>query len=266
MPTMTRSGSRIFYVDAGTGDPPMVFVHGLGRHEHFRRQLDHFSATHRVVAADLPGFGSSDDSAQQYSIRGYAEDIADMCRELGLHRPVLVGHSMGGGIAVEVAAAQPDLARALVLLDPIPIAAAPMFVERMGGFVSVLDGPGYRDAVRGFAEQLMFRASDDAGVRERLLADMAAAPQHVIASTMASCAHWDGRGAAARVDVPVLLIQTGNGPPTDMAAVTQLVRTLEVGHTVGAGHFAHLLVPEQVNAMIERFLSTLGSEARATTR
>lgn len=257
MATITQDGTTISYEDVGTGDPPIVLVHGLGNHGHFRRQIDHLSAAHRVVAPDLPGFGTSADPAEEYSIGGYADDVARMCGRLQLTKPVIVGHSMGGGVAVELAAAHPDLPLALVLLDPIPIVAAPRYVERMGGFVPVLRGPGYRDAVRGFAEQLMFRPTDDATLREQLLTDMAAAPQHVIASSMASCAQWDGRAAAARVEVPVLVVQTGNGPPTDMAALAETVRNLEVGHTVGAGHFAHLLVPEQVNAMIDRFLCTL---------
>ena len=62
---------------------------------------------------------------------------------------------MGGAVALEVAAAHPALASAVVLLDPIPIVATPVFRERMAPFVAAINGPSYRDVLRGFAQARM---------------------------------------------------------------------------------------------------------------
>lgn len=255
MPTAFRDGTRIFYQDTGSGDPPLVFVHGLGNHEQFAAQLEHFSPHHRVVAPDLPGYGRSDVPDREYTVTAFADDIAWLCDELGLGHPVIAGHSMAGAIALELAATRPDLPSAIVLLDPIPIVPAPEFLEQTGRFVQALDGPGYQDAIRGFARARMFRPTDDPVVSARLIEEMCAAPQRVVAGTLTSALTWSGEQAASRVQVPVLLIQAGDGIPADLARTREIVSQLEFGRTVGAGHFAHLLAPDQTNSMIESFLA-----------
>jgi hypothetical protein len=80
-----------------------------------------------------------------------------------------------------------------------------------------------------------------------------AVPQHVMASAMEQIFRWDGEAAANACTVPVLNISAAN-PINDVARFKELCPTLVTGQTVGAGHFIQLLVPEQVNSMIERFL------------
>src|SRR5262249_46282477 len=88
------AGARIAYVDAGAGAPPVLFVHGWGgRGANFAPQVAHFSAAHRVVALDRRGHGSSTAPEQEYTITGAADDLAAVCRELGLDRALVVQHS-----------------------------------------------------------------------------------------------------------------------------------------------------------------------------
>jgi pimeloyl-ACP methyl ester carboxylesterase len=255
MPVVQRKRARLFYEDTGSGDPPLLFVHGLGVHEHFRPQIDFFAGGHRVIAPDLPGFGRSDAPPREYGVQAYAEDIAWLCGRLDLHGPVIVGHSLAGAVAVELAATHPHLPSALVLIDPIPIVAAPQFPAALGPFVEALAGAGYRDAIREYAHRRMFRPTDEPDLQARIIDDMAAVPQHVVAPVLASALRWNGEHAARRVEVPVLLITAGDGIPSDMARIREILPQLELGRTVGSGHFAHVMVPDQVNGMIRRFLA-----------
>jgi pimeloyl-ACP methyl ester carboxylesterase len=166
-----------------------------------------------------------------------------------------MGHSMGGAIAWEVAAARPDLPSAIVLVDPIPIVPAPALSQQRAELVTSLCGPDFADAFRDFAETRMFRPTDDPGVRARILDEMCATPQQVLAPIFASISEWSGEDLADRVAVPVLLITAGDGLPADMARTRALVAQLELGRTVGTGHFPHVFAPEQVNAMIDQFLA-----------
>ena len=255
MPTIAAHASmRVFYADAGSGEPPMVFVHGIGNHTHFAAQIDYFSRSHRVVAPDLPGFGQSEAPEREYGIAAFADDVAWLCDELDLRRPVLIGHSMAGAIVLEVAAARPELPSAIVLLDPIPIVPLPGLQAQRGQLAEALAGPGYAEAFRAFAEARMFRPTDDAELRARIVEEMCATPQHVLAPTFASLSGWTGEDVAGRVRIPVLLITAGDGLPADMARTRELLPQLELGRTVGVGHFAHAIAPDQVNAMIARFL------------
>ena len=263
MPSIRRNGASVFYEDLGAGDPPIVFVHGIGSHDGFAPQIGHFGSSHRVVAPDLPGFGQSPPAPERgYAITDYAEDVAWLCNELDVRSPVIAGHSMGAAIAFEIAAARPELPSAIVLLDPLPVVPLPALRAQRADLLTALTGPDYRDALRAFAESRMFRPTDDPQVRARIVADMCATPQQVLVPAFASISEWSGEHLAPAVRCPVLLITAGDGLPADIARTRELVAGLELGRTVGAGHFAHVLSPEQVNAMIDRFLAVSLDTAR----
>src|SRR4051794_13633078 len=110
MPFAIVGEVTLHYDEAGAGDPPILFVHGWTcTNAHFEPQMAYFAPTHRVVAVDLRGHGRSDKPEQEYTITGFADDMVAFCREVGLERPVVVGHSMGGAVALELAARAPDL-------------------------------------------------------------------------------------------------------------------------------------------------------------
>jgi pimeloyl-ACP methyl ester carboxylesterase len=256
MPTVAYKSVRVFYEDAGAGDPPMLFLHGIGNHTHFGAQVDYFSRCHRVLAPDLPGFGQSDAPEREYGITTFAEDVAWFCDELDLRQPVIVGHSMAAAVALEVAAACPELPSALVLLDSIPIVPLPALHAQRSHLAEALAGPAYREAFRAFAEARMFRPTDDPELRARIIDEMCETPQHVLAPTFASLSQWSGEDIATRVNIPVLLIIAGDGLPADLTRTRELLPQLELGRTVGVGHFGHAIAPDQINAMITRFLLT----------
>src|SRR5690242_3760358 len=199
MPIAAARSTRVFYEEAGSGDPALVFLHGIGNHTHFTAQVAYFSRAHRVIAPDLPGFGESAAPTGECSIAVFADAVSWLCDELELQHPVLVGHSMAGAVALEVAAARPELPSAIVLLDPIPIVPLPALADQRAQMVERLAGPGYRDAFRGFAEARMFRPTDDPELRARIVDEMCETPQDVLAPTFASLSEWSGEDVADRV-------------------------------------------------------------------
>src|SRR3954447_14379381 len=112
-------GRQVNVVEIGDGDPPIVFVHGLaGSWQNWLENMPHFAAAgHRVVAFDLPGFGASDLPGEKISIPGYGRIVDTLLDQLGLGPSVLVGNSMGGFIAAEVAIQFPARVERLVLVS-----------------------------------------------------------------------------------------------------------------------------------------------------
>ncbi len=84
MPYVKRDGLSLYYEQQGSGDPPLVFVHGwCCDHTFFQPQFDHFKASHVVTTLNLRGCGKSDRPEQGYDIPTLADDVAWLCRELG---------------------------------------------------------------------------------------------------------------------------------------------------------------------------------------
>ena len=252
MPHLTRDGVKLYYDDAG-GGPPMVFVHGWTcDRSHFAPQAAHFSPTHRCVSVDLRGQGESDKPEQAYTIPGHADDIAWLCGELRLTKPIIVGHSMGGAIALALAAARPDLPRAIVMLDGAIL--WPAELKEVAAEVSpAFWAEGYLEALTGVAGG-MFMVTDDAARREQIMRGMLKTPQHVVASEWDALRAFDAEAAARACTVPALYVGS-YAPVADMARLRVVMPDAVLAQTAGAGHFHQLEVPEQVNAMIERFLA-----------
>lgn len=120
--------------------------------------------------------------------------------------------------------------------------------------LAALKTPNSREAARQFFAETFFLPSDDVERKARVLTTMLATPQHVLASAFEGIFAWDAAAAAARCRVPVLYVASSR-PRGDVAHLARLCPTLVHGQVVGSGHFLQLEVPNQVNAMIRRFLA-----------
>ena len=123
-------GNRIHYVDVGSG-PAIVMVHGLGgQMANFTYALvDQLKDRFRVVVMERPGAGYSDRAPGASARLGVQADVvAGFIARLGLGRPLLVGHSLGGALALAVALQHPEAVSGLALLSPLtqPLDAVPL--------------------------------------------------------------------------------------------------------------------------------------------
>lgn len=113
------NGCNIAYIDEGQGDTTLLFVHGLAMYGHsWVLNIAYLKQYYRCIAIDLPGNGYSDNCDHTYGINFYSGCVYDFMQKLGLKNAVLVGHSMGGQICINLVANQPDAAQKLVLCAP----------------------------------------------------------------------------------------------------------------------------------------------------
>jgi pimeloyl-ACP methyl ester carboxylesterase len=253
MPHADLDGLKLYYERAGGGEPELLFIPGwCCDHTAFQPQFDHFAQTRTVTALDLRGVGRSDSPAGGYSIPELADDVAGFCAAVGVEKPVLVGHSLGGMIAVELGARYPSLPSALVLVDPGPIDYLPETVERFTEIAEQLEGPDGEAVRRAYVQEMGARDED---LARWIVEHMCMPEQAVAAAVIRGVAEWNGRDLLSRCTVPVLLLRAEIDADSDVLRLRAIKPDLEVAITVGAGHFHQLEVPEQVNAMIERFLA-----------
>lgn len=122
MATVTLgNGLRIFYRERGQGGQTVLLIHGnTACSIWWERVMEHLPANVRVLAPDLRGCGDSDKPAPPWSIADLAEDIYQFTQALGVERCFVVGHSLGGGVAMQMAVAHPELVERLVLINSAP--------------------------------------------------------------------------------------------------------------------------------------------------
>jgi pimeloyl-ACP methyl ester carboxylesterase len=265
---LDRDGVRLAHVEAGPDiptNPPLVLIHGwIGDHRALLPQITYFAETRRVVAVHLRGHGDSDSPIQDYTMAGFADDIAWQCRQLGLRKPLVVGHSLGGAIALELAGRHVDLASGIVMIDSI-VFPPPDFMEPARKMAEIFSGPDFLAAVRAQAVELYLNHVDidDPMRSERLLVPVFDAhlktPQHVAVSVFVNLLNdYDATPAAEACQVPVAYLSAAVPlieQASDLERFKAVCQRLVIARTLGAGHFSPLEVPDQVNAMIARFLA-----------
>lgn len=258
MPSLARDGVRLAYVDTDPNSvdrPTMLLIHGwCGDHTLMAGQAAAFRTSHRVISVDLRGYGDSDAPEQEYSMAAYADDVAWLCERLRVERPVVVGHSMGGNIALELAIHHSHVPRAVVLIDTL-LFPPPELISVLQQVVDGVAGPDYVAVANGLLKPLCL-PTDSFG-RRMQLTDSLHAPQHVILSSLRhNIDHSSRAEQASECTLPIAYI----GASKPLANVVELQRVtphVHVGTVLGAGHFVAQEEPTQVNAMIARFIHLL---------
>jgi pimeloyl-ACP methyl ester carboxylesterase len=105
------------FVNVGRG-PALLLIHGIGdRSDTWRDLIPELARDHQVIAPDLLGHGRSDKPRADYSVAGYANAMRDLLTLLGVERATVIGHSLGGGVAMQVAYQYPERCERLVLVS-----------------------------------------------------------------------------------------------------------------------------------------------------
>ena len=145
---LAHDGVQLSFDIAGAGPLQFLFVHGWGGDRtHFAPQMEYFARQGRALNAELRGHGESDKPQQAYSIEGFADDLVWLCNRQQITNPVIVGQSMGGNMALEIAARYPDFPAGLVLLNfgvLFPASAGTVFA----GYLEGLRGADFASEVR----------------------------------------------------------------------------------------------------------------------
>lgn len=190
---LTRNGTKLVHIEAGPltpEGPPLLLINGwTGDHGVFTPQIRHFAKTRRVVAVDLRGHGASDAPEQDYTLEAFAEDTVWQCRTLGMTRPVVIGHSLGGTVALERSDRNPGLAAGLVMIDTIVLPSRGQSANpEVEGMLAGVGGSDYRAVVQEMAWAI--GCDHDHPVRRQALFDTIIVgrclrtPQHVAYSAL----------------------------------------------------------------------------------
>jgi pimeloyl-ACP methyl ester carboxylesterase len=245
---------RLRVDDGGRGGLPVLFVHGNGGNRtQWAEQLGHLRATRRAAAFDLRGMGESEGAANaDYSVEGFAQDVAAVADALGLERFVLVGHSFGGAVVAAYAGKHPDHIAGLVFADvagdirnPPPAAAETL---RRG-----LLPEHYEDFTRRWFEGILAKGTDS--TKEAVMKSLRATRREIFIAATTGLYSFDPVAALAPYHGPRLHIASylADNP----AAIHGTFKDMPVRVILDASHWLMLDRPEEFNRFLDGFLKGL---------
>jgi 3-oxoadipate enol-lactonase len=268
--TYSSRGLRLAYLDAGPAPgasgaaPTLLFLHGFPFSKSlWDPQVAALSPTHRCLAPDLAGFGDSEACEGICRMEDYAADALALLDHAGVDRAVVCGLSMGGYVALALAAAAPERLRGLVLADTRAGADSPeaaagrhaaaeqVLAEGTGAFA-----PGFLPKALGAstpAERPAVRARVEALVLE-------AAPSAVAAAQRGMAVRPDRHGILPGLAVPVLIVVGEEDvitPPAESRRMAEAIAGSRLVVLPAAGHLANLENPAAFNRELAGFLATL---------
>ena len=258
MPLTHSLDQQIFYHEEGsaTGAPPLVFLHGWTcDHTTMAPIAERFSQDHHWIAPDLLGHGRSSKPQDSYAIETQAQIAAQLVKDWAPSRPLLIGHSMGAQIAIEMAAQNTGAYKGLVLMDPAPVIPHEKAVQYGLDVQKQLNKQDIPMMLSAFARRQITKAAR-ADLVDHMVDVMAATPAHVVKAAWNSLITWDGEQRFKALKCPMLLISADKplNRPMDLARANPNLMTAQ---TAGAGHMQHYEVPDQIEAMIRRFIELL---------
>jgi pimeloyl-ACP methyl ester carboxylesterase len=270
---LTASGVRLRLAELGNG-PPIVLLHGpFVDHSCWDGLLSGLAETHHVIAPDLPGCGNSEKPSASrfgYGVSAFAEAITDLYGGLALGPAVLIGHSLGGAVALTVAARHPELVSRLVLLDSLCYGSSASAFGRLA-VLPVLGGLALKQLWGLRLFRAHFRgtllgpsAQVDPARIERYYASFnePAARASALAMLRATTDTRDIAAQTTRVQTPTLVLWGRSDRVWPASFGQRLSREIHGARfeLLDAGHSPHEEAPAEVLRVIRRFLS---DEARA---
>jgi pimeloyl-ACP methyl ester carboxylesterase len=258
MPTESRvrslapDRSSIRYLVYGSGEPTLVLIHGWSCNSgYWDRQLNDLAVKHTVVTLDLAGHGRSDvRKRKDWSMRNFGADVAAVVNAIGRPRVILVGHSMGGPVAIEAARQLPGKVIGIVGVDTLRDVARPYPKEATDALLKAMHDD-FAKATADFVDRNFFTDQSDPVVRRWIVKDMSSAPAKVAIPALKSLLAMDYRAALGDLDVPIVAINAAQ-PPTDEAAIREIEPRFRVVTMTGVGHFLMMEKPAQFNLMLAR--------------
>lgn len=260
MPKLQVDDIELYYETTGEG-PPVLLLHGLGSSARdWENQIPEFSRSYRVIACDVRGHGRSGKPPGPYSVARFARDVAELLRALDASPAHIIGLSMGGMIAFQIAVDFPDLVRSLVIINSGPAVILKKFSQRTGVQLRFFIVRWF--GMRAMAKLIGKRLFPDPG-QERLLETfidrVAENDPRAYLDSILAINGWSVADRVSKIRCPVLVVasdQDYTAVEVKQAYAAQIPGAV-VTVLPNSRHAAPVDQPEQLNRVILDFLGSV---------
>ena len=261
VPSADRVAIR--YRVLGKGEPALIFIHSWSCDStYWDAQLDDFSKRYTVVTLDLAGHGDSGTARADWTMDAFGDDVVSVAQQIPNRELVLVGHSMGGAVALEAARRLKGRVIGIVGVDTFGNIGMPQLTPRE---LEARLAPFRRDfptAMRDYVARRLFTPRSNPGLVQRIADDMASQPPGIALGSLTGMYNMSYSAALGDISVPIVAINSDR-LPTDVDRIRLHAPTFRLKVVPGVGHFLMIEDPVRFNAMLEQTVQEL---TRQSTR
>ena len=254
----SADGVHIEYRVYGRGDPAVVLVHCWSCDSNYwRQQIPQLSSRYTVVTVDLAGHGASGRNRTQWTIEGFGDDVAAVVRQIRNRDVVLVGHGMGGPVALEAVRHIGDRVIGIIGVDTFKTAGLPPvppadLEKQLAAFRTDFIGN-----TRRYVSQSLFPPNADPALVRKTADDLSLAPPEIAIASIAALNAMDLDGLLSQMRIPIVAINSEHGGRTDEERIRAIAPGFRAVVLQGTGHFPMLEDPERFTAVLLEQLGEL---------
>lgn len=260
MPYFRNDGCQLHYEEYGFGTP-VVLLHGLGSSTRdWENQKSALAAHYKVILFDLRGHGRSDRPRENYSIEGFADDVLALLDQLQLQQVHLVGISMGGMVAFQLAVDQPQRLLSLTIVNSSPEVkvdslASALQIGKRWLFSRLLS----MQSIGRMISKLLFPEPGQVAMRDEVVERWRLNDKHAYLASLDAIIGWGVRGRLAAIPCPVLVIAADQDytPVTQKAAYVAELPDARLLVIEDSHHATPIDQPQRFNAALLEFLDNL---------
>jgi pimeloyl-ACP methyl ester carboxylesterase len=246
----------------GKGDTALIFLHGwCGERDYWKHQADAFAAEYRVVTLDQAGHGESGKDRKDWTVASLGDDVKAVVKALDLKRVILIGHSMGGPVALAAAKRLPGTVVAVIGVDTLQDADVKRSPEAMKKFIDAY-AADFKGMMRMGLDGLMHEKTDPE-IKKWLVTRAAAQDATMAVALMRDMSTADLKGLLKDAKVPVRCINSGGGfkfhTPTSIAN-NKKYADFDAVLIEAVGHYPMLEKPAEFNQKLRDVLKEIASK------
>ncbi len=244
----SSDGVPIAYETSGKGSPALVFIHCWECDMGFwKDQVPYFDKKYQVVTLDLAGMGQSGMGRKDYTIQSFAQDVAAVVKAAGLKKVILIGHSMGGPVALEAAKLMPDKVIGVIGVDTYQNLEMKRPPLQMMAFLAGLK-TNYKATVTPYIRTL-FPKTADTTLAAQVASKIASANPEVGYGAMRNMMSYNPATTAGELKMPIRAVNSDLFP-TNVEADQKIAPSFKVVILPGTGHFLFLEKPQKFNELL----------------
>jgi pimeloyl-ACP methyl ester carboxylesterase len=251
-------GTHVQYRVYGSGEPALVLIHGWSCDSNYwREQVPQFKKKYTIVTVDLAGHGGTDGARTEWSMARFGQDVATALSAVPNQQLILVGHSMGGPVAIEAARLMKNRVIGIIGVDTFKTVG-----ERVPSKAQVdaIVKPFEADFI-GHTRELVaahfFAKGANPQLVNKIAYDMSLSPPKVAVPSLRAALEYDYAAPLADLSVPIVAINSDLGEPANEARIRKVLPKFHAVTLAGDGHFLMMEDPGRFNPALETEIQSL---------